>query len=204
MRRILIASSVALVLAAAGAGWLMNTESGLRWAWRTTASWLPGDLQAASVSGVLAGPIELSAASFADGELTLAAGRVELDWNPWALAAFTLEIDSLRIDSLRIALPAANPDPQAEPRPFTAPEIRLPLKLRLEALELRGEAAMTGGIDDEQGFTCELAAEVYPVRRVQLPEIVVEILGAVPGAGRGVNCQHDQQTQCRHLCPWIH
>ena len=137
MRRILIASSVALVLAAAGAGWLMNTESGLRWAWRTTASWLPGDLQAASVSGVLAGPIELSAASFADGELTLAAGRVELDWNPWALAAFTLEIDSLRIDSLRIALPAANPDPQAEPRPFTAPEIRLPLKLRLEAVELQ-------------------------------------------------------------------
>ena len=136
-RRILTGLCAVLILAAAGTAWLMNTESGLRWAWRTAASWLPEGLEVVSVSGVLAGPIELSGVNFDDGELAVAAERVELDWNPWALAASTLEIDSLGIDSLRIELPPAQPDPPAESPTLQAPEIKLPLKLRFEAVEVR-------------------------------------------------------------------
>ena len=87
IRRVLIATCVVLILVAAGAGWLMKTESGLRWAWRMAAPWLPYGLEVAEISGSLAGPIELEGLSFADGSLAIATGSVDLDWNPWALAA---------------------------------------------------------------------------------------------------------------------
>ena len=137
MRRILIASCVALILAAAGAGWLMKTESGLRWAWRMAAPWLPNGLEVAEISGSLAGPIQLEGLSFADGSLAFATERADLDWNPWALAALTLEVNSLRADSLRIVLPSAAPDPATESLPVIAPEIKLPFGLRLEDVDIQ-------------------------------------------------------------------
>jgi autotransporter translocation and assembly factor TamB len=138
MRRILIALFAVLILVAAGGGWLMKSESGLRWAWRTAGPWLPAGLEAARVSGVLAGPVELTGVAFEDGGLVLTGERAELDWNPWALAALTLDIDRLRVEGLRISLPPPAPDSQTASSPLTAVEIKLPLKLRLDDLEVEG------------------------------------------------------------------
>jgi autotransporter translocation and assembly factor TamB len=137
VKRALLILLCALLPIAAATGWLITTESGLRWAWRTAGAWLPGELQVASVSGVLAGPIELTGVSFDDRAQRIASGRVELDWNPWALFGFRIEIDSLRLDSLRIDLALTEADPQAESTPMVIPEISLPVKLRFDEIDIR-------------------------------------------------------------------
>ena len=170
-RRILIALCVVLALAAAGSGWLMSSESGLRWAWRTAAPWLPAGFEATAVSGVLAGPIALTGVTFEDDGLLLTSERIDFDWNPWALFALTLEIDRLRVDGLRVSLPPPAPESQAGSSPPTAVEIRLPLKLRLDDFEVEGIDVTRGDSAwriERLGFNLNADGERFEIGRLRL------------------------------------
>ena len=133
VRRAILVTLVLLVLIPAiFLSWLMNTEDGLRWAYRSVLPSLPAGISVAELSGVLAGPVILEKVSYRDQGQAVSARQVELDWNPWALLRAEIDVTTLRVHSVQIVtveFPAA-----VDPAPIRdgLPAVALPLALRVD------------------------------------------------------------------------
>lgn len=164
-RRLAALLVLALTLAVA-AGWLLNSEAGLRWAAARLAAASDGALRVEQPAGRLLGPLRAAGA-----HLRLASGHelelrgLRLDWRPGALLAGRLEITSLVIDTLELRLPNDSTSP-APPD-----NLRLPLALVVDALQigqLRQRSPAGGdtndGNDGDGGRTSSLLAGALHAR----------------------------------------
>lgn len=108
----LVRGLVALALfAAAGAVWLLGTESGLRWA----LEFAPADLELEEPRGTLTGTISFKRIAYQGSE----ARNVALDLNLLALFADTISVDFLRIESLTLVKPKTTDTSESStPFPF--------------------------------------------------------------------------------------
>ena len=131
MRRLRILLLI-LLLPLALLVWLMATESGLRWAYQQAESYLPAGLSLNTPQGKLIGPVTLENVEFLQDGMIIKAEQVILDWHPGALLAANVDIDRVRIKSLSIALPAAQPSDQ----PLALPEIFLPWRIALKNVQI--------------------------------------------------------------------
>ncbi|MGD8420027.1 MAG: hypothetical protein PVJ78_06325, partial [Gammaproteobacteria bacterium] len=146
-RRLLIALAILLLAPLLLLGWLMNTESGLRWGYDMALLQLPGEFSAAEVSGSLAGPITLRGVDYQQQGVEVGAARIEVDWDPWELLTLRLHVTRLRIESLRLALPADADSAPARDAPIELPGFVMPIAMQLDGAQIeaidirRGESA---------------------------------------------------------------
>jgi len=119
------------LLAIAGlAGWLLGTESGLRFAVGQLEA--RGWLSAEAVRGRLLGTLELEQAALHASGLDLAVERLRLDWHPEALLHGQLHVRELTARGVRIGLPPTEADGPAEPYGGMI----LPLGVRIDHLRV--------------------------------------------------------------------
>src|SRR5262245_11010544 len=84
-------------LAAAGAGWLLGTESGLRWA----LGFAPAEITLEGPRGALIRTISFERVAFQGSE----ARNVAFELNLLALAADTISVEFLRVQSITLRRP---------------------------------------------------------------------------------------------------
>jgi translocation and assembly module TamB len=98
-----ILPALVILLAAGGFYTLLHTEPGARWIWQRVAGLVPGQLQAAAVSGDLRSGLRLQQVSYGDESLSLQVDRVMLrldfDLLPLSVAVHDLEFGVLEIHS---------------------------------------------------------------------------------------------------------
>src|SRR5687768_18249201 len=109
----MVRAGVALALAAAaGAGWLLGTESGLRWALARVLDYAPPGLEVEEPRGALLGTVSFERLAYQGQE----ARRVAFELNLLALLADTISLEFLRADSVTLKRPQGSGD-----RPATLP-----------------------------------------------------------------------------------
>ncbi|MCP4469095.1 MAG: hypothetical protein GY815_00145 [Gammaproteobacteria bacterium] len=135
MKRILLTGLSLLALSATlVTGWLLTSESGLRWIYHQTELLLPGKLRSQQLSGSLNDRITLQGVEYDDDGIRLTADRVILRWNPWALLLARIDISRLEAEQLDIQLLQSG-DSSAIPAGGTRlPQLDLPLDLQLHEL----------------------------------------------------------------------
>lgn len=129
LRRILLAALAALiVLPLLFAGWLLATESGARFA-LVQAQRVSGiQLAAEGLSGRLIGPLSFDSLRLETPDLRVHASALELDWRPLRLLSGRLHVDSLRLDTVRVATRPS----EGDGAPPQMPQIALPVLLDAE------------------------------------------------------------------------
>ena len=110
--------------------WLVSTESGLRWAYQLTDSYLPNELHIASIEGRLIGPIIIKGIEYQQDGTSITSNQITLEWTPTALLAANIDINRLHVHSLKINLPESEKSDQA----LTLPDINLPWRLAVKDL----------------------------------------------------------------------
>ncbi|MEJ2509452.1 MAG: translocation/assembly module TamB domain-containing protein [Gammaproteobacteria bacterium] len=157
-RRRLIAALVSVtLLAAAGgaAGYLLNSERGLRWAFALAARAIPGELRAAQLHGRLLGPIEAKALVSAGPGAKVTVARASLDWRPGALFAGRVHITHVHLTDVVVTQKQSRraAPPRTLPSPTLTPPLAVSLDdLRVEHLRVQrlGAAPLTVGRIDLQ------------------------------------------------------
>ncbi|WP_332671439.1 translocation/assembly module TamB domain-containing protein [Aromatoleum sp.] len=114
------------------AGWIVTTESGLRFAARTAERLSGGQVAVEAASGRLAGPLRIDGLRVDTADLRLRLQGVSLDWNPAALLDRHLEIAALSIADVSVATPPKEAAPPSGP----PQKLTLPVSLSLAALEI--------------------------------------------------------------------
>lgn len=131
-----------LLLASGLVSFTITTETGLGWAWLLAAKALPGQLEVRHLGGSLVGPIEVTGLRFRDAGTEVSLARGSLDWRPGALLKGRLHITRVQVDTLSIRLSSES---AAGGSPVTLPEIRLPLAIEFESLDIAGIRLEAGG-----------------------------------------------------------
>lgn len=128
---------ILLLLLGGITGWLLASESGLRWAWAQAAHVLDDHLQAGAVSGRLIGPLQIHDLQWQQDDTRISISELELDWLPRHLLDGELALRAVRVAGTRIELAAAGKDAAAEESSASLPEsILLPLELSIDALHI--------------------------------------------------------------------
>jgi translocation and assembly module TamB len=139
-RRVLLASALTLltmIIAIVGlALWVINTQSGTRWAFRIASNALDGALQARRIEGTIAGPLTLSELRYRDpaGGLELVAQRIAVDIEIHELLRKTLHVRNL--DARGVAVMLGPPQEKVPPEPSQPFSLQPPLDIELDRLRL--------------------------------------------------------------------
>lgn len=130
---------LSVLLPAVLCAWLLGTTAGLRFAFARTAAALPDlALRAETIDGRL-GALRLSGVSLRVEGRSIEVASLQVDWQPLALIAGTLDLQQVRSGRIRIAPPPADSAPQPfDPDRFSwsYPLPRLPLSVKLDDAEL--------------------------------------------------------------------
>ena len=122
-----------LLLAIAGAGYLLHSEQGSRWLVGKVQQLAPGELLLESFAGSFTGPLQLQGLTYRDGDLLVEIAHVGLDWRPAELLEWRLHLTELSLHGARLKLPES--EAQTEPvQPFAG--VNLPLELLVDSLRI--------------------------------------------------------------------
>ncbi len=123
-----------------GAGWLLGSEAGLRFALARADGALTGGLEVARARGTLAGPLELEGVELDLGRTRIAVARLAVDLRITPLLLGRVQATTLEADGVRVQV---TPDPAAPP--FALPErIDLPVHVALERFAVRDLEVQVG------------------------------------------------------------
>ncbi|MCP4769081.1 MAG: hypothetical protein GY875_22825 [Gammaproteobacteria bacterium] len=199
MKRILLTGLLFLALGAILAvGWLLSSESGLRWIYQQTEVLLPGELRSQQLSGTLNDGIILQGVEYDDEEISLTADRLILHWNPWALLRARIDISRLEALQLDIQLRQSDDDSSSQAGGASLPQLDLPLELRLHSLEvdrlglnwgaapltlelLKLQAASRGSQVDITAFSVRVVE--LAIDENQLSDFEISLAGDIDAAG---------------------
>lgn len=138
MRRVLrwnlTALGILLVAIAAGATWLLGTESGLQFGVRQARALLGEQLELDSAQGRLLGPLAIRGLQWRSDSATIRLDQASLQWSPSALLAGRIQIDQLSAGALQIQLHAGAEPSDQPPQPL--PDPLLPLTVQVDQLSL--------------------------------------------------------------------
>ncbi len=190
-----VALLAALVLGA------LTTERGARTAVALAARLVPGRLAVEHVEGTLARRLSLGGVHLSLDDFEFDAGEVRLAWRPRALARGEVHVVELVLDTVAVALPAADEETAAPPPRY--PD--LPLGLRIdhaaatdvvlrqgEAEYVVGRVAMNGVADRHQlrvtAFELDMAPHAVRggavVENVEPPHVTLDLELATRAAER--------------------
>ena len=124
---LVLLAAVLLIVLAVGA--VLGTTSGSRW----VLSKVPG-VQVEQFEGRLAGRWQAERLVWEQDGSRVAVTSPQMDWSPACLLRMTLCIEELVAGTIDLQFP---PSPDEEPsEPFSLPEVKLPLELRIEHVEI--------------------------------------------------------------------
>lgn len=181
----LLAAAALLIVLIGGAGWLVATESGLRFLLARAAPLLPVDLDPAQANGRLLGPLSLGPVDIAGPGVTGRIERIEIDWRPAALLARTLHLRELHIvgPDLRLDAPAELADRPPESAPAGSLP-RLPLTVVAERIWIRDGQLWRGDEPLLDGLQLELSGRLAADRLEFVRLNLESAQGAVSGHAR--------------------
>ncbi|MBK9656577.1 MAG: hypothetical protein IPO66_14400 [Rhodanobacteraceae bacterium] len=150
--RWLIGLSLALLLLVlALGGWLLHSESGLRWALATGIGVADGEITYSAARGTLAGGFEIDAPRVELPQLRVTARQLQLRLRPYALLRGELRLEALRLLGAEYTV---LPDAADEPAPAAGRpgRIDLPFDVVLQNIDLVDNKFDYGG-DDKLVFS---------------------------------------------------
>lgn len=119
--------------------WLFGTNAGLAWVWHMAKPHLPQNLQVASVSGRLIGPITIKDVRYRSADLDVVLKRAHIEWSPSHLFVADLTVPRLEVDGLHIKRLKPAPPRGTETtttRPDLSRELHLPVFVHIGRLRL--------------------------------------------------------------------
>jgi translocation and assembly module TamB len=142
LRRLLLLALASIGVVALLLAWLLGSGSGREFALARVLAALPPDSLAwREAEGTINGPLLLHGVRFEHEGMVIEAERVLIDLAPPALVDRTLHIERLEIERGRVLLPPGDDTPEPWPQRFVLPEalpeLRLPLAVALDALEVK-------------------------------------------------------------------
>ncbi len=172
---------VALVVLALGAGWwLLYTESGAGRVWAAVTAAVPGELEAETVEGSIAGGLRLGTLAFRNPSLEIEVGQarlaLDLDLFPPALDILELSANGVTVRQ------KGQPEPDQPGDGFSLESLVLPLPVNVHALRVTGLKVLDR--EDEQLFAAagiELAGrwfESIVLGRVSLESSFADLSGS--------------------------
>jgi translocation and assembly module TamB len=90
--------------------WLLATESGLQFIWRTVAAQAGPELAATQVTGRLAGRLQIQTLSYSTDTFNVTVEQLDITWQPRALLTGTLQFSEISAGTVRYAQLADNPE----------------------------------------------------------------------------------------------
>lgn len=123
--------------------WLVTTDAGLRWLIAFSTNYLPGELTVDRVSGPLIGPLLLENVQYRSDHISVAADSIKLDWHAAALTTGTAHINYLVMHSVSVVSTDGQMAHTEQP-PFTLPDIRIPLRVKVDDLTVTALSVATG------------------------------------------------------------
>lgn len=134
-----------LFLLLGAAGWLLLTTPGARW----LAEWaveLEPNLALTVESGAIASGLEITGLSWQNDSAAVSAARATVEWTPGCLLSAALCLERVALSGLRVEVrqvEEAAREPPAQP----LDEIRLPLAIRLQLLQLNDAQLLLPGTE---------------------------------------------------------
>lgn len=204
---------LAILLLVGGIAWLTLTEAGSQWLFTQAAHLAPGELRARQVEGRLGEALTLTGLRYHTPDFTLEIRRLEFAWRPAALLDATLWIERLHLREVTWEQRKQQESSTSEEE-MTLPEIQLPLKVRVDSLQIQGislqrprsppvvvkAVAFKGNFDGQSLAVTELEIsapqgqlrvngrialqKAYPLEFVIQWAAPIPDLGEVAGAGR--------------------
>ncbi|MCP4333749.1 MAG: hypothetical protein GY785_13920 [Gammaproteobacteria bacterium] len=199
MKRILLTGLLLLVLSLVLLmGWLLTSESGLRWIYQQTDTLLPGELRSQQLSGNLNDGIILQGLEYNADEISLTADRLILHWNPWALLRARIDISRAEALQLDVQLRQSAEDPSSQVSGTSLPQLDLPFELQLHELEidrlrlswgadpltleqLKLQAASHGSQVDIEAFSVRIVE--VAINKNQVSDFEISLSGDINAAG---------------------
>ena len=106
LRALGIVAVLVVVFLSGSIGWLLCTESGLRFALQRAEGFTNGALQVQNAQGRLIGPLQMGSVRYDDGEGTqVALAQASIDWQLWPLLYKRLHVIRLDVARVDVALP---------------------------------------------------------------------------------------------------
>jgi translocation and assembly module TamB len=179
-----------------GVAWILNTESGTRWAANRAVGFLNGKLALAQVTGTLAGPLTVGGIRWADPEagVDVRVARVTVDVALRELAAKRVHVQVLDVAGVDVRLSEPTKKDE-EKKPFS---LQPPLDLLLDKLTLKDARVSRDGKDLFVARAAEASASwtsqgVFIQRFiVDSPDGNVRINGRVAGGPAGSDIYNGQ------------
>lgn len=130
-----IALLALVLLVASLITWIVNTQSGTRWAFARASAFLDQELSAQTIQGSLAGPLTLTQLTYRDpiGGIDFSAARIHVDIRMSEIFSGTVHIENAEANGIRVNLSESKKPPEPE-QPFT---LEPPIDLVLDRLLVR-------------------------------------------------------------------
>ncbi len=175
---------VLVLLLAVAVGLAVGTETGLRLAVRAATAVAPGELAVESVQGRLLGPLEVRGLGYREPALTVEVGRFGFDWRPSELVSARLRVLYLDLEGVRVVPGEAGEEPPPEKAgPLALPEVRLPLEVVLERVEVRDARLERPGVPPLERLLLRASAAGQRLELGELalrtPDLSVDAAGEV-------------------------
>jgi translocation and assembly module TamB len=133
-RRVYISAVSVLVILVSSLAFVFYTESGLRWVLKKAEKNIPGSLSFNTLSGCLAGPLELKGLSYRDDSFGLSVNTVSLDWEPLQLLSLTFYLADFKASGVTVETTESSASSKEDEG---IPDIRLPLGITVDNLLIR-------------------------------------------------------------------
>lgn len=165
--------ALVLLAAVAGAWWIGQTTSFVRWALAQGETATGGALQASDPTGSLLGGIEVPRLTWKQAGTLVEVSGLKLGWRPAALLSGELRLRELRAARVAVTLRPGG----GESGPLALPErIALPLKIGIDEIEV-GELAVSG-----EGFAAPTVRKLLATLRIddqalRLPRLAASVEG---------------------------
>lgn len=180
-----------LVLAAGTLGIAVSTEAGLKAMVALAQKVMPGQLSYERLEGRLLGPLTLEQFRYRDGEMEVAVGRASLDWQPAELLRARFHLSRLHAEAIEVRLPPPAPEPEAPEGPITLPEVRLPLRVEIDDVDVQDIRIYPHGeqqpiVVDRVTLTTDSRDDTIVVKRLEVraPQGRAKLVGDFEPVGR--------------------
>ncbi|MEX2494862.1 MAG: translocation/assembly module TamB domain-containing protein [Woeseia sp.] len=131
LKYLLLAVVLLIAVALAGGYWLLETQSGSRWAWDRSTGSVPGNLSARSISGSIGNGLELSGLSYRNETVTVGVADARIAAS-LVLSPLRLELEEVRADGVVIRQ-LERPEAE-EPETSILEQLALPFEIRVHRL----------------------------------------------------------------------
>ncbi len=145
-RRLPLLSLILLLLLGLGLTWVLHSSAALRWGFSLASENLPLTIEAASLDGSLAGPMQIRGLNIVSGNIAVTAQDLELDWWAGDLLRGRVNLKHLNARELEITrLESAEAEQQTKGEPGSLALPELPVSLSLRNLSIDGISFVSNG-----------------------------------------------------------